>query len=142
MARAEGAHQARLCTRWIAAHRRSLGTVAPVQSGKITCRESSIHGRGVFALVPCLKGQVLDRGPVLLLPHDELDGTLLGWYVFAHDDEHLALCLGHLSMTNHSMDPNAEVFISDDGSNYELTALRDILPNEEIFIDYGPDYGL
>ncbi len=109
---------------------------------KVTCRDSQVHGRGVFAVAPCVAGQVLDHGPVLLLLHEELIDTTLGWYVFEHDEEISALCLGHASMTNHSTNPNAEVVFSQDGSLYELVALRAIDTNEEIFIDYGPDYGL
>ena len=39
---------------------------------------------------------------------------------------------------NHSSDPSAEVYLTDDG--WEVYFLREVGKDEEITIDYGPDW--
>lgn len=96
----------------------------------------------MFATLPIAPGEVLDAGPLMLVPTTELEGTLLGWYVFEHTDDDCLLCLGRVSLMNHSCDPNAVVEICTEAQDYAVIALRDIAPGTEILIDYGPDYGL
>ncbi len=125
------------------ADRGSVGTVLAVPNTiKTECRPSPIHGRGVFATAPVLAGELLDFGPLMALPSEEIGGTLLGWYVFEHTEEESLLCLGRTSMMNHSCSPNAEVEVNAESLDYRVFALCNIMPGTEILIDYGPDYGL
>jgi hypothetical protein len=41
---------------------------------------------------------------------------------------------------NHSSEPNAQFVVSTRWKKARVEALRTILPNEEIFLDYGPDF--
>ena len=107
----------------------------------VVCDSSELHGRGVFLVRDALAGEILDSGPVLLVPHVELESGLIGHYVFEHSKNEDALCLGHASMLNHSDAPNAQVAIDEEGLEYELTALHDIPAHTELLINYGPLYG-
>jgi SET domain-containing protein len=117
-----------------------LGTV--VQMSKLACQPSPLHGRGLFVTKSVRAGEVLDSGPLLLVPNDELNDTLIGWYVFEFDDEHCALCLGKASMLNHSTAANAEVVFDKEALTYEVLALESLVAGVELMIDYGSDYGL
>lgn len=107
----------------------------------VVCDSSELHGRGVFLTRDVVAGEILDSGPVLLVPHPELESGLISYYVFEHSSDEYALCLGHASMLNHSDAPNAEVAIDDAGLEYELRALESMPAHTELLIDYGPFYG-
>lgn len=92
-------------------------------------KTSTIHGEGLFARTIITKGEymgeydgpdVVENGSHVLWVEDEEDGQ---WY--ARDGQNL------LRYLNHSSEPHAE-FIG-----FELYAIRDIEPDEEITIDYG-----
>ena len=93
-------------------------------------KKSPIHGKGLFARKAIRKGDYMGEyyGPVVkengmhVLWVEEDDGEWVG-----RDGKNL------LRYLNHSKKPLAE-FIG-----FELYALRDIQPDEEITIDYGED---
>ncbi len=92
---------------------------------------SPIHGMGLFARARIRKGQYLGtyEGPRV-----NRNGSHVLWVYEGHgwtrrDGKNL------LRFINHSSEPNAEF----DG--FDLYALRDIRPGEEITIDYGEDPG-
>lgn len=101
--------------------------------------ESTVHGRGVFANMTSGPGEVLWTDPVLLVPHDEVDGVV-SWYVVEWDEEDSALPLGRTSFLNHSEEPNAELQCDLDELELSVVAVSPIVPGDEIFIDYGPGH--
>ncbi|HQC96250.1 MAG TPA: SET domain-containing protein-lysine N-methyltransferase [Aquabacterium sp.] len=108
-------------------------------------RASGVHGKGVFALVPIPKdelvieyvGEVITWDEALRRhPHDpsQPDHTF-----YFHLTDELVIdgnVDGNASKwINHSCDPNVEA--DDESGQVYLMALRDIQPGEELFFDYG-----
>lgn len=98
-------------------------------------------GRGVFALAPIKKGEVIEACPVIpLAKGDEkkLTETVLDKYMFAWGEglEECCICLGYGSLYNHSSTPNAVACRVHDRTEIEFVALRDIAAGEQILTDY------
>jgi SET domain-containing protein len=125
----------------------SASPVKPVkQSGRrIQVRSSGVHGRGVYALAHLFAGDVLieytgeriswdeamDRHP-----HDPAQPNHT-FYFHIEDGRVIdALHGGNSSRwINHACDPNCEA--DEENGRVFIKALRDILPGEELFYDYG-----
>jgi uncharacterized protein len=107
------------------------------QSAAIEVKRIKGKGRGVFARRLILKGEVIERVPVIVLPAEEVvSGTTLANYAFKWGRGQAALALGYGSLYNHSDRPNARYW--DVGpQTKEFTALRDIEPGEEITVNYN-----
>jgi len=90
-------------------------------------------GRGVFANKPFKKGDILERGPLLVGDDSEIFCGLYKKYAWGYDGN-LVLPLGYASICNHDDDNNADVIFHDD--TYQLIALKDIKKDEEIFDTY------
>lgn len=93
-------------------------------------KESGIHGNGLFARNTIRKGDYMGEydGPIV----SENDSHVL--WVEKYDD----VWVGRngqnlLRYINHSNKPHAE-FVG-----FKLFAMQDILPNEEVTIDYGEE---
>lgn len=93
-------------------------------------KESGIHGSGLFARTIIKKGDYMGEydGPIV----SENDSHVL--WVEKYDD----VWVGRngqnlLRYINHSKNPHAE-FVG-----FKLYAMQDILPDEEITIDYGEE---
>jgi SET domain-containing protein len=100
------------------------------------------RGRGVFARRKINRGELIERSPVIVIPGREwstMDETILSNYVFdwGEKEEHAAVALGYVSIYNHSYKPNAELTECLDQHVIEVSALRDIKPDEEIFVNYN-----
>ncbi len=96
----------------------------------IFVEDSPVHGKGVFCRIPIPQGTYIgtyesdpstEDGTYVLWIEEE-DGTETGW-----DG------INDLRFLNHSYEPNAEL----DG--LDLYSLRDLVPGEEVFIDYQWD---
>jgi SET domain-containing protein len=108
------------------------------------------RGRGVFAAGFITAGELVERSPVLIIPHPDrkaVDGTVIFTYVFMWEhgttEEDLyshsgrsAIALGLTSLLNHSYTPNCEFIRHIDEMEIDLVALRDIDVGEELTIDY------
>src|SRR5688500_12332677 len=108
------------------------------------------RGRGVIADAPIAKGALVERSPVLIIPHADrraADGTIVFTYVFMwehgtveedlYDHEgRAAIALGFTSLLNHSYTPNCEFIRHIDDLVIDLVALRAIDSGEELTIDY------
>lgn len=100
-------------------------------------------GRGVFARERILAGELIEQCPVVSLPdpkdRDRLRKTGLVNYYFLWGEGRTrsALCLGWGSVYNHSFEPNARYEKVMEDSRMDFTALRDIEPGEEIFVNYN-----
>ena len=108
------------------------------------------RGRGVFAGGFITTGELIERSPVLVIPHADrhaVDQTIIFTYVFMWEhgttEEDLyshvgrsAIALGRTSLLNHSYTPNCEFIRHIDELEIDLVALRDIDVGEELTIDY------
>ena len=112
---------------------------------RIQVRESGIHGKGVYAILPIKAGdKVLEyKGEIITWkkaearhPHDPSQPNHT--FYFHLDDGHVidARHTGNSAKwINHSCEPNLEA--SQDGYRIFLNALRDIKVGEELCYDYG-----
>jgi len=92
---------------------------------------SDVHGRGVYCSKFIPEGEIIEICPVLVLPKKDLeqirDTKLYNYYfIWGDQDEAIAIILGFGSLYNHSYLPNAEYY-----------PLKDILPGDEILINYN-----
>jgi uncharacterized protein len=121
-------------------------TVAAKRRGpRIQVRRSGIHGKGVFALAPIAKGErILEyTGSVItwkqakkLPPHNPDDPNHT--FFFHIDNKHVINGLdggNAAKWINHACGPNCEA--DEVGNRIFITALRDIVPGEELNYDYG-----
>jgi len=113
--------------------------------GRLQVRQSGVHGKGVFALVPIAKGELILEytGEVITWdealrrhPHDpsQPDHTF-----YFHLSDELVIdgnVGGNASKwINHSCAPNVEA--DDESGQVYLLATRKIKPGDELFFDYG-----
>ena len=101
-------------------------------------------GRGVFARRTFKEGDLIERAPVIIVPHKQwskLVSTVLSDYAFdwGEDDEDAAIALGYVSIYNHSYTPNAKLEEVPEDMVMEIVALERIEPGEEITINYNGD---
>jgi len=106
--------------------------------------ESPGKGRGVFTRTRICSGEVIEEGPVIVVPANEvalLDKIALQDYYFdwGEKQDAAALMLGLCSLCNHSYQPNANFNLKPENLTIEFVALRDIEPGEEITINYNGD---
>ncbi len=119
---------------------------SPRQDGRrIQVRKSGVHGKGVFALKPLKKGEVIIEytGEVITWdealrrhPHDPSDPNHT--FYFHIDELHVidAKFGGNAARwINHACEPNCEA--DDDGQRVFIKALKAIKPGTELFYDYG-----
>jgi hypothetical protein len=108
------------------------------------------RGRGVVADRRIDPGELVERSPVLVIPHADraaIDRTVVFTYVFMWEhgtvEEDLykhqgraAIALGFTSLLNHSYAPNCAFVRHIDDLAIDLVALRAIEAGEELTIDY------
>ena len=102
----------------------------------------TLHIRGIIAEEEIVKGQVIERCPVIVYTNEEAElmrPTMIEQYSFTWDEEHEALVLGYGSLYNHSYSPNVEVDFDYKNAEAFYTALCDIKAGEELFINYNAD---
>ena len=111
---------------------------------KIEFKTSPVHGLGVFATEKILKGEVIEKCPVLSLPINKGEVTsLLIDYRFnwpsGSEWEEQVVPLGYASLYNHSSTPNAYWYSVYEERVFLFIASNDIEVGEEIFIYYGDE---
>jgi hypothetical protein len=102
------------------------------------------HGRGMFASRKFLKGELIERAPIVAIDEKKWPNaakTILSDYAFdwGENDEHAAIALGYISIYNHSYSPNAQLEQMLDELMMEIIAIKDIDSGEEITINYNGD---
>ncbi len=100
------------------------------------------HGRGMFATRKILKGELIERAPIIPLSEKEwpiASRTLLADYGFdwGEKDEQASIALGYVSIYNHSYSPNAQLEQMLDELMMEVVAIKDIPAGQEITINYN-----
>ncbi|MEH2136563.1 SET domain-containing protein [Nostoc sp.] len=101
---------------------------------------TNLKGRGIFAQKHFLKGEIVERSPVVVIPAEQvefLDKTILGNYYYDWEDKAAALALGFASLFNHSYEPNTYYVKKFAEGEVELIAYRDIEAGEEITANYN-----
>ncbi|MDF5712203.1 MAG: SET domain-containing protein [Nostoc sp. S4] len=101
---------------------------------------TKLKGKGVFAQKRFLKGEVIERVPVIVIPTQEvklIDQTVLANYYYDWEDKAGAIALGLLSLFNHSYHPNTYYVKKFAEREVELIAYRDIEVGEEITANYN-----
>jgi len=123
----------------------AAGTTVREDGRRIQVRKSGVHGKGVFALKPLKKGEVIIEytGEVITWdealrrhPHDPSDPNHT--FYFHIDELHVidAKFGGNAARwINHACEPNCEA--DDDGQRVFIKALKAIQPGTELFYDYG-----
>ncbi|MBN3898957.1 MAG: SET domain-containing protein-lysine N-methyltransferase [Nostoc sp. NOS(2021)] len=101
---------------------------------------TNLKGRGVFAQKRFLKGELIERVPVVVIPAEQvefLDKTILGNYYYDWEDKAAAIALGLSSLINHSYHPNAYYVKKFADRELHLIAYREIEVGEEITANYN-----
>ncbi|MCG3188533.1 MAG: hypothetical protein LKCHEGNO_00568 [Burkholderiaceae bacterium] len=114
---------------------------------RIQVRRSGVHGRGVYAIRPIAKGEMIIeyKGQMITWkqaerrhPHDPDDPDHT--FFFHIDEEHVidAAVGGNAARwINHACNPNCESDVDEEHHRVFIKALRAIAPGEELFYDYG-----
>lgn len=102
------------------------------------------HGRGMFATRRFLKGELIERAPVVVIDEKKWPNaakTILSDYAFdwGEKDEHAAIAMGYISLYNHSYSPNAQLEQLMNELMMEIVAIKQIEVGEEININYNGD---
>ncbi len=122
------------------------GSGAATTSGRrIQVRRSGVHGKGVFALRPIKRGEVVIEytGEVINWkealrrhPHDPKDPHHTFYF---HIDDEWVIDAKHggnaARWINHACEPNCEA--DEQGGRVFIKALRNIAAGTELFYDYG-----
>ena len=99
------------------------------------------RGRGVVAIEPIRKGELIEASPVVRLLPDTSPpkSSPLYDYVFAWDEPPFAeaIAFGIVSLVNHAVPANATLACDISGQTLRLLATTDIEAGDEITIDYG-----
>lgn len=107
---------------------------------KIGVGKSDVHDKGVFCVDYIKKDEIFEVAPILIIPSEIPKGNTLIDYVFKIDDDTCAIAFGYASIYNHRNMPMCSYKISEEAATITFTALRDIIPGEEIFSSYGKNY--
>ncbi|MBD2416022.1 SET domain-containing protein-lysine N-methyltransferase [Nostoc calcicola FACHB-389] len=97
-------------------------------------------GRGVFAKKRFLKGEVIERASVVVIPAEEvtlIDRTILANYYYDWEDRTAAMALSWVSLMNHSYQPNTFYVKKFSERVIEYIVYRDIEVGEEITANYN-----
>lgn len=108
----------------------------------VEMRASPIHGRGMFATRNIKRDDVIERAPLVVIDRNEdlTNGSLLRKYDIAYKDGKHAVMLGYASIYNHSDDNNVIWDFEPNEDIIYIKAIRDIQPDEEVCVTYGPRY--
>jgi len=121
-------------------------SAASAPSGRrIQVRRSGVHGKGVFALQPIARGEVIIeyKGEVISWPealrrhpHDPSDPNHT-FYFHIDDGNVIDAKIGGNAARwiNHACQPNCEA--DESAGRVFIKALRALKPGEELFYDYG-----
>jgi SET domain-containing protein len=117
----------------------------PSNGRRIQVRKSGVHGKGVFAVAPILRGETIIeyKGEVITWkealrrhPHDPKDPDHTFYF---HIDDHHVIDANYggnaARWINHACAPNCETDEVD--GRVFIKALRNLKPGEELFYDYG-----
>ena len=99
-------------------------------------------GRGVFTSSAIAEGTLIELSPAIIMSAADrvhLDKTLLHDYIFewGKNKDQCAMALGLISVYNHSYTANCNYGMYFKKNAISIIAIRDIMPGEELFINYN-----
>jgi SET domain-containing protein len=105
----------------------------------LTVKPSAVHGRGLFTTQAFQKGDRLAiiTGPLINLAEAlRQEREEANYYIYCHSDDVFIDASGGIGRwVNHSCEPSAEVTGRDEATLW-LIAGRDLVPGDEITLDY------
>ncbi|MGY4827265.1 SET domain-containing protein [Sphaerotilaceae bacterium SBD11-9] len=123
----------------------SASTPAAAGGRRIQVRRSGVHGKGVFAVAPIAKGDIIIeyKGEVISWPealrrhpHDPSDPNHTFYFSLDSGEAIDAKYGGNAARwINHACKPNCEA--DETNGRVFIKALRNLKPGEELFYDYG-----
>jgi SET domain-containing protein len=124
---------------------RPAAAAKPEGGRRIQVRLSGVHGKGVFAVAPIAKGEIIIeyKGEVISWPealrrhpHDPNDPNHTFYFELESGDAIDAKYGGNAARwINHACKPNCEA--DEINGRVFIKALKDIKPGKELFYDYG-----
>ncbi|HUR65918.1 MAG TPA: SET domain-containing protein-lysine N-methyltransferase [Chitinophagaceae bacterium] len=107
--------------------------------------ETQSMDRGVFTSGEIKAGTVVEISPVIVMDatnRQQLDQTPLHDYIFEWGDskEQCCMAMGYVPVYNHSYESNCEYEMDYANRQISITAMRDIIAGEELFINYNGDW--
>jgi SET domain-containing protein len=109
-----------------------------LESDNVKVSKSKVSGWGVFAKKKFAPGDLIDVS-ICLVKHNEEWSTATEDYIFSRGN-YSAFPLGNGGVFNHSNSPNARHELTARLKELHVFAVKNIEPDEEIFISYGQDY--
>ena len=107
----------------------------------VEMRPSPVHGRGIFACEFIPKDTVIETAPLITFNRQELSpDSKIRLYDIAYKDGASAVMLGYASIYNHSDSNNAYWYFDENDEIIYIKSNKDIHPDEEVFVNYGPNY--
>jgi SET domain-containing protein len=111
---------------------------------KIEYKNIAGKGRGVVATKPIATGELVERAPVVPIARGDSECPGLSDYAFAwgedvpgfEEGKECAIALGYISLYNHAKPSNVRLERHYAENEMSIHALRDIVPGEELTIDY------
>jgi len=109
---------------------------------------SSKKGKGLFAKVDILEGEIIDIAHIILISNKDwnlIKNTVLVRYIFEWDDPQVKgkydsmISLSISQFINHSYNPNANYSYDYENKCVEYFAIRDIPAKSEITVNYNGD---
>ena len=116
-------------------------------SEKIECRDSSIHGAGVFAKTDIPKHTLIESGPVLIVHQNSMEALyeindarhIIQDYIFSWEPGFCAIAMGWVAIYNHHDDSNCQWKPNYEYKSLEVTTVKDVKAGEELCIKYLPN---
>lgn len=110
----------------------------PFIDARIVMGWDDIMGHGVYAKEEIGKGEFVEMAPVIVVDGMPSDDNLARYFVSWTGK--FGIGLGWTMLYNHS-DNNSCVYSSNFHENLiGIMTVRDILPGEQLTVDYGPDW--
>jgi hypothetical protein len=99
-------------------------------------------GEGVYSKIYIPKNTIVEKANVLPVPSNNVEKTELMDYVFnnPYKNGEFFVAFGFGSLYNHSDDPHMIYSYCPEQNKMIFTSIKEINPNEEIYISYGPNW--
>lgn len=114
-------------------------------AGLVEMRYTAQKGRGMFACNNIESGTAVERAPVIVMDAQDrelLEQTRLNNYIFEWGEDAKSCCmaLGYVAIYNHSYESNCEYEMDFEKRIITVKAVRNILKDEELTINYNGDW--
>jgi SET domain-containing protein len=115
-----------------------------IRNSNVYIKKSCLGGRGAFAARYIKSGEIIEQCPAIIEKNwNKIHDTDIGNYFFSSDksEDEKVFALGYCALFNHDEEKFNVVWEVDSGSQLvTLRAVNDIKQDEEMFVNYGPNY--